>query len=575
MLLQRLREYAELQDDLGPPLYTETAVRYEIPLDSRGRAVGRSLIPLTGGQSQGDDRGILMIAPFVVDRTSGIKPCLLVDTAEYALGVTRKGRSPERVAQQHEAFVNLVHECAEETNSDTVRAVVDYLTLPPDEQIKLPEDLDSSLKVRFSVSGTHPSDLPEVQRYWRWRAIWEPGEERAYAECVVCGRHRDVVPTLPLKIKGVPRNNPTDGDVKLFSVNESAFGSYGLSYVSCAPICVECADAACKALNHLIANDINHIRVGPLVYAFWTRSSGNIVGSLLSAPTPTDVQALFRAAERGRKGALGIEGGQFNCVGLGRSTGRAAVRDWIDTSIDRVEGNLIRYFKLMTITEPWGSDEARYFGIWRLSRGTLRSNAKETDQPDPNVPRVLMRCALSGGPLPDWLLAQVIKRLRAEQEIDHMRAALTKMVLASQREEWITTMAQLDEQNRDPAYLCGRLLAVLDQIQRAALGQRNATIIDRYFGTASSAPLTVFPRLVRGAQPHLARLRRDRTTTGRALENRMQEIIDMLDGFPTTLTLRDQGLFVLGYYHQRAADRRAAIDRREQQTTSNDEEPEG
>lgn len=71
-------------------------------------------------------------------------------------------------------------------------------------------------------------------------------------------------------------------------------------------------------------------------------------------------------------------------------------------------------------------------------------------------------------------------------------------------------LVRLDPANRDQAYLCGRLLAVLEATQRAALGDVNATIVDRYFGTASSAPASVFGRLLRGAQPHLGKLRRDR-----------------------------------------------------------------
>ena len=129
-------------------------------------------------------------------------------------------------------------------------------------------------------------------------------------------------------------------------------------------------------------------------------------------------------------------------------------------------------------------------------------------------------------------------------------------------------LARLDPTNRDPAYLCARLLAVLEATQRAALGDINATIVDRYFGTASSAPAAVFGKLLRGAQPHLAKLRRDRPGTHRALQQRLEEAQAGLHHFPKTLTLEQQGLFALGYYHQRAADRAAASAaraRREQQ----------
>lgn len=128
-------------------------------------------------------------------------------------------------------------------------------------------------------------------------------------------------------------------------------------------------------------------------------------------------------------------------------------------------------------------------------------------------------------------------------------------------------MAELELTNRDPAYLCGRLLAELEATQRAALGDVGAGVVDRYFGTASSAPASVFGRLLRGAQPHLMRLRKEKPGAYRRLDERLQDILSGLNGpngFPATLTLKQQGLFSLGYYHQKAADIRAARERMRQ-----------
>ncbi len=68
----------------------------------------------------------------------------------------------------------------------------------------------------------------------------------------------------------------------------------------------------------------------------------------------------------------------------------------------------------------------------------------------------------------------------------------------------------------------------------------------------------VFARLVKGAQPHLAKLDRDRHGAYVALQARIEEILSGISTFPRTLALEQQALFVLGYYHQRANDRTAA-----------------
>jgi CRISPR-associated protein Csd1 len=185
--------------------------------------------------------------------------------------------------------------------------------------------------------------------------------------------------------------------------------------------------------------------------------------------------------------------------------------------------------------------------------------------------QALLHAALTGTPLPQDLLFQAVRRNRAEQTVTRPRAALIKLVLCSWPEtsQMEETMVQLDQDNTQPAYRCGRLLAVLEEVQRRAIPNVNASIIDRYFGTASAAPAAVFPRLVRGAQPHLAKLERDNRGAYVALQRRLEDILGGLElrkvgvlytGFPISLTLQEQGLFSLGYYHQRAYDRAQAAE---------------
>ena len=106
----------------------------------------------------------------------------------------------------------------------------------------------------------------------------------------------------------------------------------------------------------------------------------------------------------------------------------------------------------------------------------------------------------------------------------------------------------LDEKNTNRGYRLGRLFAVLERVQQDANPGLNATIRDRYFGAASATPRAVFPQLLRLAQHHVAK-----ATYGGGSDRLIEAIVSDLDDFPTHLSLKDQGLFILGYYHQRQA----------------------
>lgn len=122
---------------------------------------------------------------------------------------------------------------------------------------------------------------------------------------------------------------------------------------------------------------------------------------------------------------------------------------------------------------------------------------------------------------------------------------------------------QLDADLKDRAYLCGRLLAVFERLQFFALGDVNATVVDRYYGTASTAPVTVFPRLVRSAEQHLSKLHGEKAGLAVNIQKEIEEIMAALPPrFPSTLPLSDQGRFALGFYHQRAAFRRQSPERK-------------
>jgi len=559
VLLQRLVDYS-WRLDLPPRLYAEVPVRYIIELDSEGWLLGPRPTDTADPASPRTRRGVRRRAP-QVQRSSAIRPLLLADKADYTLAYTGSRGRPERVAACHSEYVKLLARCADCTGEPAVLAVLRFLGGDPLGQLVVDESFDPGAFITFRVDGVFPIDLPSVQAFWAQEN--DPESRQApRMQCLVCGEDRPVLGRLQAKIKGVP-GGQTSGTA-IISANAEAFESYGLSASLIAPTCPDCAERFTKAANELLANERSRIRLGGAAFIFWTQEEVDFdLRTFLSDPKPEDVRSLLESVRTGRPPA-DVDDTGFYATALSGSGGRAVVRDWIDTTVGEVKRHLSAWFARQIIVGAWG-EEPQPLGLYALATATVRDAARELAPP---APRALLRSALTGVPLPPGLLYQAVRRNRAEQTVTRPRAALIKLVLLGQSSnEKEDFMVQLDSDNRTPAYRCGRLLAVLETVQRLAVPGAKSTIVDRFFGTASSAPASVFGRLLRGAQPHLAKLERDRPGAHIALQRRLEEIQGGIaaSGFPRILTLEEQGIFALGYYHQRAYDRaqrREASERR-------------
>ena len=104
----------------------------------------------------------------------------------------------------------------------------------------------------------------------------------------------------------------------------------------------------------------------------------------------------------------------------------------------------------------------------------------------------------------------------------------------------------LNVHQTNSGYRLGRLLAVLERLQSEAQGRPNQTIVDRYYGAASTRPATVFPMLLSLSMHHSAKLK-----SPGYFQKQLGEVLDGVASFPLTLALEDQGMFALGYFHQR------------------------
>ena len=244
------------------------------------------------------------------------------------------------------------------------------------------------------------------------------------------------------------------------------------------------------------------------------------------------------------------EGVRFYVLGLSPNAARLSVRFYWESDFGQLTANYQRYLD-DTRLEPPPRDG--WPALWRYLR-ELAVLGKSENVP-PNLAGDWMRAILTGTPYPLTLLSTALMRMRSDGEINALRAAIVKSVLI--RNLNVEVPVALDPANTNKGYILGRLFAVYEEVQRAALGGNvNATIKDKFYGSASATPQKVFSALSSGSQNHFSKLKKQ--SPGRAvnLEKLLMTITDLMepaaDPIPVSLSSAEQALFGIGYYHQRS-----------------------
>jgi len=236
----------------------------------------------------------------------------------------------------------------------------------------------------------------------------------------------------------------------------------------------------------------------------------------------------------------------FYILGLSPNASRLSVRFWHVSTVEDILNRIGQHFADLQIVKNYDTD-LEFPGIWHLLKETAVQG--KSDNISPHLAGAVMRSVLMGINYPQNLLSAIIGRIRADQNINYLRTAIIKACLIRKyriTNQKLEVTVSLDTQSTNTAYLLGRLFAVLEKAQKDAVPGANTTIKDRYLGAASVTPRSVFPLLLRLAQHHI-----EKAEFGYATEKMIENIIGEITEFPAHFSMEDQGLFMIGYYHQR------------------------
>ena len=571
MILQALNRYYDrlVEDEtLERPGWQPVKVSYALDIDNEGRLV--HVLPRMREEERGKKKVLVpmvMKLPAQVKRTVGIASNFLCDNASYILGLDDKGK-PERTAKCFEACRELHLELLGKVDSAPARAICRFFEswqpqTARDCALLAPfmDDLLGGANLTFAYGQSDVERWPEVQR--AWDDHYNRGGEGRPMRCLVTGA--EVIPArLHPSIKGVAGGQPMG--TTLVGFNAPAFESFGRDGGQGlnAPVGEKAAFAYSAALNYMIAERGHHLRLSDATIVFWAESGNSGYAScfamMFGDAAPLDESDLYGALKDLAAGhritwqdADLSPDERFYVLGLAPNAARLSVRFFLQNTFGEFAKNIQKHLEYLEIVRP-AYDNRSSLSFRELLNETVNQNARDKS-PSPLLSGALVRSVLTGQLYPQLLLDQTELRIRAEHRVTRGRAAIIKAFLLRNTEQSgnyerykEALSVQLNENTNYQPYLLGRLFAVLEGLQQAANPGINATIRDRFFNSACATPGIVFPQLIKLAQAHLKKL------DGGLSVHYSKQLGDILSRFdtdyPARLSLYDQGIFQLGYYHQ-------------------------
>jgi CRISPR-associated protein Csd1 len=515
-----------------------------------------------------------MLVPAAVTRTSGVSANFLWDKAVYIFGVDSDGPS-EKNKLRFNAFSKMLHKVGAEIENQGFAAVCTFLekwdcvrTEDVIAEFQPWEDVCNANLV-FRLDGI-PGFIHERQSIQHsWLKYVQKVSEFPEIQCLITGKENAPLARVHTPIKGV-RGGQTSGGY-IVSFNATAFTSYGQDK---AAVAESSAFAYTTALNSLLtSNSRQKISIGDATIIFWAECASpaeDFFADLFDPPADTEdedtagsaddqqttrkIFSLLKAIRAGKKGTDIIPGldddVQFFILGLSPNAARLSIRFWETNSLGSLLTRVGKHYEQLDIVRQF-DNEPEFPPMWRLLAQTATMG--KTENISPVLAGGMTKALLTGTHYPHNLMLVVLERIRAEHTVTYFRAALIKAYLM--RNKHMEVPVSLDLDRTDVPYLLGRLFAVLEKAQEEAIPNANATIKDRYLASASATPAQVFHLLLKSSANHLSKLKKDSEKKGRAFnfEIMIQDIIAGFSDYPKTMKAEEQGLFMIGYYHQRKA----------------------
>jgi CRISPR-associated protein Csd1 len=593
-MLNELLKFASKQESLGKD-FGERRIRWLVAFNEQAEYV--SLLRL-GAEGEGKRYAS---CPFSGTATQGKASDFLFEKMEVLLKIDDMGELSPKRSDKHQYFVNTLREAgrhspdlkllAQALSKDSVIARIrtDFIAKSREGKKKADAKLPIGETFTLAVNNRCVLDSTEWHDWWKQRQAPEQdgggtSEAAARMRCIATGEVVEPAERHERKIEGLKQYGGRGQD-SLIAFDKEAYQSFGLRFAANASMSATTADRYATALNALIRN--NSVAIGGVLAVYWfARAIPNKQDdpiALALAASGLDEEAgegghaarrLFESVKKGEREE--VIHNEYHALLLSGASGRVMVRHYDTGTMEKVAAAVNQWFDdlgICNLSESGGLAKAS--GLQRLVEALLPPKPKYQKYEDWIRPADYLApgfwlAALQAHPIPNAVHRLLVQRLtsqwldlaEAEKKSNQGRADNGLLYASIYRRMGLLKAfhvrnlrdldmkPHLNPEHPAPAYHCGRMLAVMANLQRAALGDVGAGVVQRYYGAVSQAPALHLGRLVANAKNHLGKLE-----PGLAFwfEDQISGIASRIgDHAPRTLTLEEQSLFALGYYQQLA-----------------------
>lgn len=587
MLIKALCDYSALQENKTPAGYCKQAIHFEILLTPEGKIaaindmrVPRN-IPLKNKKTKTvydpvmEQLPVRTQKPGIDKNTIEHRP-LYIFGLNYDKGTLTPTDATNKAAKSHKCFCEWNEKFFDNIDSPICKAYLNFIrTWEPEQETQNPHLLAlgkeySSSYYEFGLDGS-----PEIKLHndSKFKAAYEDylaqlsadsdSDDTELSTCSILG---EKLPQARIhdKIKGIGSGT---GSV-LICMKEKAFESYGKKQSYNSNVSEKAMKMYTSAFNSLLADRSHYKTFDDMTIVYFAMKKNdaeecNMFAGMFSGfedelnktvvtEADRNINTVMTQLKQGKTADMPYDPNvEFYVAGFTPNSSRISQKFIFHDKFGRIFENVLKHQQDISFTEG-----QRQVSIERIKRELISPKSSKETVPPP-LTAALFEAILKGTRYPEELLSTVVARVKtdSDEENNHFiklndtRAGLIKGCINRKQNKEEIKMS-LDLENKNQAYLCGRLFAVLEKIQQdASGGGLNRTIKDSYFASACSKPSTVFPKLYKLSQNHIKKL------SSPIFYNKLcGEILDGLDGkFPSTLSLDDQGRFIVGYAQQNKA----------------------